>query len=221
MDFKWPALAALLLAGSMAPAGAGDFSIGAAASTLGLGAEMGYEVNSRLGVRLAGYGFSVSQNGEESGIEYDADLDLSNIGLSVDWYPFAGAFRLTAGWFATDNFLDGTGRPGAGGSYDIGGHTFTAAEVGTLQARADLGSSAPYLGLGWLWGRSNGGLAFHLDLGVLFQDSPDIELRSIGGTLSGNPTLQSALATEEAQLEDELDQFDLYPVLTLGLSYRF
>ena len=104
---------------------------------------------------------------------------------------------------------------------EIGGVTFTEAEVGTLKGTAELGSSAPYLGLGWAWGLADGGLAFSLDLGVLFQDSPDIELSSTGGTLSDEDALQDALADEEAQLEDDLDQYDLYPVVSLGVLYRF
>jgi len=213
-------LPALLLV-MAAPAGAGDFSVGATASTLGFGAEAGYAFNDRFGVRLGGYAFSLDQDGEESGIEYEGDLDLSNVGAFVDWHPFAGAFRVSGGWFATDNTLKGVGKPGEGGTYDIGGFTFTEEEVGTLSANADLGSSAPFLGAGWVWGKADAGLAWSLDLGILFQDSPDIELNSTGGTLSGDPALQAALQEEEAELEDDVDKYDLYPVVSFGVSWRF
>ena len=214
-------LATLLLAGSAGAAQAGDFSLGASASTLGLGAEAGYAFNDRFGVRLGGYALSLDQDGEESGIEYDGDLDLSNVGAYLDWHPFAGAFRVSAGWFATDNGLDAVGDPGPGGTYDIGGITFTEAEVGRLNATADLGSSAPFLGAGWAWGRADGGLTWSLDLGILFQDSPDIELTSTGGTLSDEPALQAAIEEEEAELEDDVDKYDLYPVVSFGVGYRF
>lgn len=211
----------LLLAGSAMPAQAGDFSLGASASTLGFGAEAGYAFNDRFGVRLGGYAFSLDQDGEESGIEYDGDLDLSNVGVFVDWHPFAGAFRVSGGWFATDNGLDAVGQPGPGGTYDIGGITFTEAEVGTLSATADLGSSAPFLGAGWVWGKAGGGLNWSLDLGILFQDSPDIEMTSTGGTLSDEPALQAAIDEEEAELEDDVDKYDLYPVVSFGVGWRF
>mgnify|MGYP000905532437 CR=1 FL=1 len=203
------------------PVSAGEFSLGGTASTLGFGAEAGYAFNDRLGVRVGGYAFSLDQDGEESGIEDEGDLDLSNLGVYLDWHPFAGSFRVSGGWFATDNTLDGVGQPGPGDTYEIGGVEFTADQVGTLRATADLGSSAPFLGLGWVFGRADGGLAFNLDLGVLFQDSPDIELTSTGGTLSGEDALQDALAEEEAELEDEVDDYDLYPVVSLGVSWRF
>jgi hypothetical protein len=214
-------LAAWLLAASAIPAQAGDFSLGGTASTLGLGVEAGYAFNDRFGVRLGGYAFSIDDDGEESGIEYDGELDLSNLGAFVDWQPFAGAFRVSGGWFATDNTLDAVGKPGPGGTYDIGGITFTEAEVGTLGGTGDLGSSAPFLGAGWVWGKAEGGLAWSLDLGILFQDSPDIELTSTGGTLSDEPALQAAMEQEEAELEDDVDKYDLYPVASFGVSWRF
>ena len=213
--------ATLLLAGFAVPTEAGDFSLGVTGSTLGIGVEAGYAFNNRFGMRLGGYTFSLSQNGEKSGIDYDSDLNLSNAGVYLDWHPFAGAFRVSGGWFATDNGLDAVGKPGPGGTYDIDGSTFTAAEVGTLRATVDLGSSAPYLGAGWVWGKTDGGLAWSLDLGILFEKSPDIELTSTGGTLSDDPSLQAAIAAEEVQLENDLDQYDLYPVLSFGVSYRF
>ena len=211
----------LLLASLVSPAQAGDWSLGVSASTLGFGAEAGYSFNDRFGVHVGGYALSFSHDGEEAGINYDGNLDLSNLGAYVDWYPFAGAFRVSAGWFATDNGLDADGKPGPGGTYDIGGVTFTSAEVGNLRATVDLGSSAPFLGAGWLWGRADGGLTWSLDLGILFQDSPDIELTSTGGTMSDQPEMQLAIAQEEVELENDVDQFDLYPVATFGVSYRF
>lgn len=222
MDIRFTHLAApLLLAGIALPAQAGDWSLGATASTLGLGVEAGYGFNDRFGVRLGGYAFSIDDSGEEEGITYDGDLDLSNIGAYLDFHPFAGAFRLSAGWFATDNGVDALGKPGSGGTYDIGGSTFMAAEVGTLRGTVDMGSSSPFLGLGWVWGKADKGLSWSFDLGVLFQGSPDIALTSTGGTLSDEPALQDAIAAEEAELDEDIDQYDLYPVVSLGVGYRF
>lgn len=214
-------LLALILGGNAAADNGGGLSLGAAAGTLGLGAELGYAVNSNFGIRVGVYGLTWDVDGEESGIDYDADLDLSSAGAYVDWHPFGGAFRLTGGWFVNDNAIDATGRPGAGDTYDIGGVSFTSAEVGNLTADVDFGSSAPYLGLGWNFGGNDGGLGVSLDLGVLFQDSPDITLASRGGSLSDEPALQQALRDEERELEDDVDEYDLYPVLSLGVSYRF
>lgn len=210
------------LAATASPALAGEASLGVAASTLGLGAEAGWSFNDHLVVRAAGYAFSYSEDGEEGGIRYDGDLDLSSGALYLDWHPFGGIFRVTGGAFANANEVNAEGVPDAGGTYDIGGATFTTAEVGRLGAGVDFDSVAPYLGLGWRSrGGDDGGFGFSFDLGVLFQGSPNVELSSTGGTLSGDPLLQAALQQEESDLEDDIDKYEIYPVVTLGLTYTF
>ena len=119
--------APLLLAALTAPAAAADWSLGVGVSTLGFGVEAGYPFNDRFALRLAAYAAKVSQDGQESGIDFNSDLNLSNVGAYLDWHPFAGAFRISAGLFATDNNLDAVGKPGAGGTTTTGGSGRTSA----------------------------------------------------------------------------------------------
>jgi hypothetical protein len=212
---------ALLLALGAGPAVAGP-TLGVAASTPGLGVELAWSFNEHLAVRAGGYAFNYDYDGEESGVDYESELDLRSAGLFLDWHPFGGAFTVSGGVYANGNEINAVAVPDAGDSYDIGGATFTSAEVGTLAAAVDFNSTAPYLGLGWRsLGGEDGGFGWHAELGVMFQGSPDVEMTSTGGTLSGNPVLQSEIAAEETDLESEVDQYDLYPVLSLGLSYSF
>ena len=55
----------------------------------------------------------------------------------------------------------------------------------------------------------------------MMSGTPDITLESVGGTLSDDPDFQQALADEEENLQDEVDDFEFYPVVQLGLTYRF
>jgi hypothetical protein len=203
------------------PAAAGSVSAGAAASTLGFGAEAGYRFGPRIGVRVAGYTYDYDNDGVREGVDYDYTLELGAIGAYVDWHPLGGALRISAGWFANDTGISATGRPQAGGNYDIGGTTFTSADVGTLSGSLDMESSAPYLGAGWQFGGGDGGLSFSVDVGVLFQDPGPVRLTSTGGSLSGSPSLNAALAQETAELQNDVDDLDLYPVVTLGVQWGF
>lgn len=215
--------ATVLLACLLAPAyadEAGGPSLGVTAGTLGVGIEAGYAVGERFAFRVAAHEYDLDVDGEEGGIDYDAELRLSSMGAWADWYPLGGVFRITAGWLRNDNAIDGEGRPEPGG-YELGGQVFTVAETGVLHADVDFRRSAPYLGLGWRWGFEGRGLAFVADLGVLFQGSPRVTLRSVGGSLSGDPLLVAALAREEMDLEDDLDDYEYYPVAAVGLLYRF
>jgi hypothetical protein len=64
-------------------------------------------------------------------------------------------------------------------------------------------------------------VALSLDAGVVFQGTLDMRLNSRGGSLSDDPDFQAALAAEEAELQAEVDNYDLFPVVTMGLGYRF
>lgn len=200
---------------------AGDFSIGATASSLGVGGEVGYAISERFRVRAAGYGFSYGYNGTRGDVDYRADLRLASGGVYLDWHPFAGGFRVSLGGLADGNNLKATGQP-QNGQYTINGVTFSAAEVGNLTGKADLNSTAPYLGLGWVFGAgSKGGFGVSVDAGVLYQGSPKVTLTSTGGTQSGNPILQSNLDAEARKFEDDIRFLRFYPALSLGILYRF
>lgn len=80
---------------------------------------------------------------------------------------------------------------------------------------------APYVGIGWgnAFGRSRR-WGFVTDLGVAFTGSPDVAL-SATGTLASDPGFRADLAREEADLEDDLEDFKIYPVFSANLYFRF
>ena len=104
----------------------------------------------------------------------------------------------------------------------IGNQSFTPAQIGRLQGEADLGDRAVSIGTGWdsTFSRVHG-LGWRVAAGVAVGASPDIHMNSIGGTLSSDPTLQSQLRIEEGRIEDEAQDFRFYPVVQVGLTWRF
>lgn len=133
-------------------------------------------------------------------------------------HPFSGSFRITGGAMINNNELSLAANSAA--TYDIGGTTYTAAQVGKLGATVDFNKFAPYVGIGWGYSPSTG-VGFSLDAGVLLQGAPNVDLYSKGGTLSGDPGLQAELAAEEKNAEDDLKKFDTLPVISAGLNIRF
>jgi hypothetical protein len=154
-----------------------------------------------------------------AGIEYDVDLGLRSFSALVDWHIFDGPFRITGGVLSMDNEikLDTI----ANQNIVIGDNTYTPAQVGTLSGRVDIKGAAPYIGIGWgnLIGRGRR-WGFYSDFGVAFAKSPDVVLRA-NGTLAADPAFQADLAKEARDIKDDLDDFKVYPVLSLGLYFRF
>ena len=216
----YSALTVFLLGSSQAFA-ASPVAAGAKVSTLGVGADLSLQMAPSLNARLGIQGFSYDTDGTESGVDYDIDLKLFSGLITADWFPFQNGFRLSAGLLANGNEIDMKGRPRAGATYDINGISYDATNVGSLHGNADFNSVAPYLGIGWGNPFSSGGnWSFNCDLGVVFQGSPDISLTA-DGPFASDPVFQANLEAERRDLENELDDYKYYPVISLGVTYRF
>ena len=194
--------------------------VGAKVGTLGFGLEITKGFTPSINGRIGFNSFGFDASGTESDIDYDADLNMESVAALVDWHPFSGGFRATAGLLLNNNKLEMTAKSAV--SYDIGGTTYTPAEIGTFGGTVDFNDVAPYVGIGWGNAVEKGQrLTFAVDVGVLMQGSPNVDFTASGGTLSTDPTLLADLATEEAQLEDDLNDYDLFPVISLGLAFQF
>ena len=196
-------------------------SAGVRVSTLGIGIEGEKTLTESIGVRAGVNYFPYTYSGTESDVDYDIDLDLLSVPILVDWHPFKNFFRVSGGVMYNANELKMTAKLSDTATQEIGDGNYTADELGTLTGKVDFNAIAPYVGLGvdTSFGKE-GGFGFVFEVGALFSGSPKVDF-SATGPIAGDPTFQSELAAEEAELEDELDNFNIYPVLALGISYRF
>jgi len=57
-------------------------------------------------------------------------------------------------------------------------------------------------------------------IGAVYHGSPDVSL-SASGPIASDSVFQTELAREVKDLNDKADSYKLYPVVQVGLSYRF
>ena len=152
-------------------------------------------------------------------IAYQGDLDLNTFGAFADFHPFGNSFFITGGAYLGEKSLDLTATPTA--NVQIGNQTFTPAQVGTLGMTGDLEDTAPFVGLGWDTTFENPGIGLKFVAGAMFTGSPQVNLVSTGGSLSNDPNFQAQLTVEEQNLQDDVDNYEVYPVVQLGLTYSF
>lgn len=234
----------VLLAGLMCVSGAAlaedtgsTHGVGARVGTDGLGLSYTYGLNKYVDLR-AGYSFgSYSYDDDDEGIKYKAKLKLGALSALVDIKPFAGGFRVTTGVYSAspEVTLNANGRD----IYEVGNEKYDGDL--RLDGGFDLGSAAPYLGIGW-GGTTNGsGFGVSFDLGVMFTGSAKIDLTASGFAcdtsgpacdptnpadpnridVSADANFQAELAKERADIEDDAKDLKVWPVLNLGLHYRF
>lgn len=220
--------AALLLAILASPASA-EVAVTARAGTLGGGAELTVGLSPQWNVRLGGNAFNYTDDRREvSGIFYDATAHLRTATALLDFHPGGGGFRLSAGAIYNDTRIDGNSLVPASGVYDIGGVPVPASLVGTLDGQIKFDPVVPYAGLGW--GNAVGPgrrVRFAADLGVIFQGRGKATLtpRIPAGSPLNDPVAREALQVlldrEQAEIEKDVADYTVYPVVSIGISYRF
>jgi len=220
-------MAALLLAAAVTLPALAQTSVSVGAGTLGAGVQVGHAFSPGFDGRLGIAGWTVSGRHAVAGIDYDVRAELRTAQLFADWHPGASPFRLTGGVLYDATRLTGTSVEPASGVYRIGGIDVPARLVGRLRGRVDFPTLAPYAGLGW--GRAAGGgrWGISVDLGVAYQGHPRVTLTPL--IPAGSPILQIpgalsvldlAIAREEKDAETRIARYSVYPVLTVGLTYR-
>lgn len=214
-------LFAALIAFALPAAASAQVGVGLRASTTGLGAELAVALMpDHFTLRAVGSGFQYGFDGTEDGIDYEFDLELLNGGAFLDWHPFGGGFRFSGGAYYNENQIIANARPAQ--DFAIGGLSFTPDEVGNFNGVVNFNEFAPYAGIGFGNPVDKAGrVTFLFDVGLIYQGEPQVSLSTEGGLLSDDPLLLDEIAQEEAALQDDLSEFQYYPLVSVGLAVRF
>lgn len=213
--FYMAAVTGVLLASSSIVAA--DVGIGVKAGTLGYGAEFTLGLTDSINARVGLNSYSYSETATQDDIKYDMDMDWRTSGAFLDWHPMQGAFRFTLGYIMNSNEIAMEAEPAS--DYTVGDQTYSAAQAGTITGAVNFDDGLFY-GIGWGNAGDGKGLGIIVELGIL-QQTPSVDLTSSGGLLSNDPTFQSNLKDEEDRAQEDMDEFDRYPVIAVGLSYSF
>ena len=193
--------------------------------TTGLLVGMGQTYSPAFGSRLEFAGLpGLDHNVTEAGIDYRGELTMRRAGAALDWHPFKNGFRLSLGLSWVKAQADLTARAMPGTPFSVGNASVTLGPTDGLSAKVELPRAMPYLGLGWGQDMARG-WSIHADLGAL------IGKPRVSGSLSASlrdkiqllpdrdPEVE--LNNELQQIRDQVSRPGVYPVVQLGLSYRW
>lgn len=213
-----PALAAFAL--SAGAASAQNVAVGTNVGTTGVGFEaqlkMGPVFVLRANVEQLDHDIDESYDG----IDYSGAFAFDTVGGFVDMHPFGNAFLISGGAYLGDRDISLGATPTV--PVEIGGTIYSPSQVGTLSGTIKLQDVAPFVGIGWddTFTRQ-GPWGFRAIAGVAFSDTPEVALDSTGGSLSNNATFRDRLDDEAREIEKDVEGYGLFPVVQLGLNYRF
>ena len=198
-----------------------DMSVALRVATTGFGIQLAKLLTGHVALRLGGSLFSFSTTTSQTDITYDFSLKLHTFTALVDLSPGQrGSFHVTGGLSTNPLTLTAIGQPPASDTFKINGNKYSSSQVGTLTLEGKFKSASPYLGFGFGTPANTGsGLKLLFDLGVIIS-KPTVTLTATGAAT--NSQLASDLAAQEARTQHDLRKFlRVYPVLSLGLGYRF
>jgi hypothetical protein len=199
---------------ALQPAVSAELGVGVRAGTQGLGAEFGVGLTQWFGLRAGAYALDVDDTYDSTDIEYDGTLSLGGYGLLADFYPLKGGFHISAGILSNRMGADIEAVPTA--PVDIGGVTYDPAQVGTLSGDLEFDDTVPYFGVGWGNIAKGKRFGFLFDLGLVKQGSGQVSLTSSTGLVD-----PADLAAEAAEIEEDIEDYDFWPVISFGLAIRF
>ncbi len=209
------------------------FSVG----TGGLGGQVATPLSRRTSLRAGASFFSYdSATYTNDGIDYNGTLKLRSAEALLDWFPWGGSFRLSPG-VQLYNGLNATGKLAvpAGQSFRLNGVSYVSSTVDpvTGDGRLTTRAAAPMFTLGWgnLVSR-RGHWSVPIELGFVYQGVPRVSLALAGSAcdstgafcrgISSDPTIQSNVAAQQKIVSDDAARyFRFYPVVSIGIGYKF
>jgi hypothetical protein len=210
--------------------------LGVKASTLGIGIEAATAVTARSNVRGGFNFFNYDRTFDDDGIDYAGTLNLRSVQVTYDQY-IIGGFHISPGFLLHNgNKGAATASVGAGKTFTLGSVTYFSNSTDPVKGAAtvDFRNVAPMVlfGFGNLLPRSDRRFGVNFDAGVAFQGSPNLKLNLTGtacvtgpatncANAATDPTVQSNIRNQEIKLNDDAKAFKYYPVVSLGVSWKF
>jgi hypothetical protein len=217
------AFAFATVAGSLAAAQTPPFipeiSVGPVVGTEGAGVQVAVPLVHRLltlnsGVTALGLTHDITADD----VHYHGKLNLGAVPVYLSVFPFAGNFHIDAGVAFNNNRLSVTATP-QNAFYTINGHLYASALLGTLHGATHFHTAAPYFGIGWGDPFIGLPLTFTASAGALFEGTPGIVLSAPNAALI--PGAQADIAAAQATLNHDASVLKIWPLVNIGLVYRF
>ena len=207
-------------------------SVGASVGTIGMDAEYTHMISKQYGLafRLMGGGFSYSGTYEDTDTTYDTDITLKNLGAVLEYHPFKSGWYVGAGLFYNGNDFKMNAKPN-GGIFTFNGVDYPASLVGSVDGKVEnLNTAVPYFGVGYddsLFDSDR--FFFTLKAGAWYQGTPTVSLTAKDCALDSSPIpgtpscndLRYDLRQEENDINNDIKDYKWWPVLQIGLMYRF
>jgi hypothetical protein len=192
-----------------------EIAVGPVVSSPGIGIQasaplIAQKLNITAGVTGFGFSFSVNADDGEAGSNYRAKVRLGAVPVYLSYYPGAGWFNLEGGILFNNNRVSYTS------DYVADGRNY-----GDVTGSTHFNTVAPFIGIGFGQPFSGTRLSFTGNLGVAFAGGPGITLQPSHALVEEIPGVAADIQANQNELNNKAKWAEFFPVLSLGLDYRF
>jgi len=209
-----------------------SYAVGFRAGTLGTGIEIATPLAGRINLRSGFNFFAFTDPYSMDGVNYDARMRLQSSQTTLDW--FVGKFHISPGFLYFKSGMTAPNSVGPGRTFVLGTQTFLNSVDDPVTGSSSViypRTFAPLLlfGYGNLLPRSGEHLSLPIEVGVAYTGAPLINV-ALNGTacvtdgcvnFSQNADAQKFLKQEIQILNEDLKHYPVFPIVTVGLAYRF
>jgi hypothetical protein len=209
-----------------------SWAVGFRASTLGMGVEFATPLAGRINLRSSFNLFAFNDPYSMDGLNYDARMHLQSSQTTLDW--FVGGFHISPGFLYFKNAMSAPVFVGPGKTFVLGTQTFLNSVDDPVTGSSYVifpRTIAPLLlfGYGNLLPRHGEHLSLPVEVGVAYTGAAQINV-DLNGTacvtngcvnFSQNADAQKSLKQEINILNEDLKHYPVFPIVSVGLAYRF
>ncbi len=209
--------------------------IGVKISTLGAGIEVATPLAGKFNLRGGFNMFRYSRPITNDGIQYDGHLQFQSAEAHLDWFLLGGIHISPGMLFYNGNQLTATAAVPGGQTFSVGGTSYesdpNAPVTGTGKLDFVKVSPSIMLGIGNLIPRNGRHYSFLFEVGGAYQGSARVALNLAGnvcdttGTtcraVSSDPTVQANIQAQQVKIQNDVNPYRFFPVLSLGVGFNF
>ena len=214
----------------------GRFAVAAKVGTTGPGLEFAARTSPRVNVRGGFNFFSYDVSDSREDVNYDGHIRLHSIEGHVDFFPRAGNFHVSAGiigYFTRPFSAELIAPPG--NTITLGDTEFISSPSDPMTGNAslDFHRVAPTITVGYgniVPRKAGKHWSFPVEIGTAISSRPDVKI-ALQGTLcqrggacynaATDPNVLGPLHDEEKKRSDNVSWLRFFPIITVGVAYRF
>lgn len=210
------------------------WSLSLEVNSLGPGFALSTPLGSHFDLRGGANLFGLGPGFEVDGLHYSSDLKLRSVNLRLDWFPWRRNFHISPGILYHNNNLTAVTRVPPGQHFELGDEAFTNSINDPVHGEARLEFPrrvAPMVTIGFhnLLPGDHRHFFMPLEFGAAFTGASKIKMDLNGTacqsdgcfTFAENPDALRSLHQEIEKINDNLSDVPIYPIVSIGIGYRF